>query len=304
MLVKWIQGNKEPVIFGGFCWHHDTKKEVYHSFLCRKIADIYLSCLSPPTRDNFSQTLCTIRHVSQKCPAYMSPVLKQQSTVTNTATHSSQQHSLQSTVYVTVLEDLELASGKEGWAPGLLCTSGLAWLPQLPQQTPQKWLLCSTVADLEHALDPRKYKSKGLHCNQPICCSLCHLWCGTTKDHNHTPVPSQRQSHTCHIHPALPVATPCALRDSLPSLCPFFPPFFPSKLASLSISARRPILQTENIKAYLWLDLIPTLWVCWLGKWITNKAACHCFLFMIMEINCWLQLRHWLFLWYHCQEAK
>lgn len=98
-----------------------------------------------------------------------------------------------------------------------------------------------------------------------------------------TPISSYNQP------PALFHNTPALRFQRLP---PFPPPFLPSllppELASLCILARRPILQTENIKAYLWLDLLPTLQVCWLGKWITNKAACHCFLFIIMEINRWL----------------
>lgn len=71
------------------------------------------------------------------------------------------------------------------------------------------------------------------------------------------------ETATAMPHTPSPASSyPCAHRDSLPSLCPSFPPFFPPKPASLSILARRPILQTENIKAYLWLDLIPTLRVC------------------------------------------
>lgn len=106
--------------------------------------------------------------------------------------------------------------------------------------------------------------------------------------------------HASYIQPfqqLLPVLSGIlSLPSALPSL-----PSFPQNQHH---SAFWAVLQTENIKAYLWLDLLPTLPVCWLGKGITNKAACHCFLFMIIEINCWLQLRHWLFLWYHCQEAK
>lgn len=61
--MKWIQGNEEPVTFFGFGWHRATKKEVDHSFLYRKPADVCLSCLSPPTRDNVPRMLCTIRYV-------------------------------------------------------------------------------------------------------------------------------------------------------------------------------------------------------------------------------------------------
>lgn len=96
----------------------------------------------------------------------------------------------------------------------------------------------SEVAALQHSsrpgvcpgVDPRGYKSKELPCNQPNCCSLCHLWCGTTKDHSHTLISSQRQPQTFHTHPAHPVAAPCALRDSLPSSpLPFLPSLLPPK---------------------------------------------------------------------------
>lgn len=48
---------------------------------------------------------------------YVKSVLKQQSSVTNTETHFAQQHSLQSSIYVTGLEDREIAPGREARVP-------------------------------------------------------------------------------------------------------------------------------------------------------------------------------------------
>lgn len=150
MLVKWLQGNEEPVPFFGFCWHHDTKKKVDHSFLYGKIADIYLSCLSPPARPSFEIAFhkysVPLGMYNKILPSCLTLLLLLSSLPSCKVLHTWAQcwnNKIQwqtalliipsSIPYKALLmwqcwKTWSLLLGREGWAPGLLCTSGLGWI--------------------------------------------------------------------------------------------------------------------------------------------------------------------------------